>query len=520
MNSANHVFRRFSLKSLLNLNLVKMMAAPSDRKSRSRSFGWLSFQWLVILTLSALLQACAGGPTLELWHEAHLTQEFTADRADQIATLAEYLELEDRLYTEMDQDVIAQVPTGPAQQLARYSSGSAADPRAENPDWNRSFELTHDAPRGHVLLLHGMSDSPYSLRALGLALHADGYHVLGLRLPGHGTIPASLRDVKAADMIAAVRLAIAHLAAQPDDLPIHIAGYSAGATLALDYTLDAMTDDTLAVPASLVLLSPAIGVHPVAGLASLSDTLSGVPGLGRLAWADVMPEFDPYKYNSFPTNAADVVHKLTRSVKQRMVARSRSAPAIVLPPVLVFKSAVDATVSTDAVVDNLLSLLKPDRHELVLFDVNRMAARSMLMTADPGPINRRLLDDESLPFGVTFIGNAGEDTFQVVARRKAPFSATLIALQPLDLEWPPYVISLSHVAIPFAPDDPLYGSVPPTTREQLYLGNLAQRGERGLSKIPPDWIMRMRYNPFYEVVEKRTLEWFDSHGAVRLLPNE
>ena len=85
--------------------------------------------------------------------------------------------------------------------------------------------------------------------------------------------------------------------------------------------------------------------------------------------------------------------------------------------------------------------------------------------------------------------------------------------QLLGLEWPPYVISLSHVAIPFAPDDPLYGSVPPTTREQLYLGNLALRGERGLSKIPPDWIMRMRYNPFYEVVEKRTLEWVESHGA-------
>ena len=450
---------------------------------------------------------------MELWHEAHLTQEFTAERAGEITTLADYLELEDRLHTEMDQDVVAQVPTGPGQQLVRYSSGSAADPRNDNPDWNRSFELVHDSPRGHVVLLHGMSDSPYSLRALGLALHANGYHVLGLRLPGHGTIPAGLRDVKAVDMIAAVRLAIAHMTMQPGDLPIHIAGYSTGATLALDYTLDAMTDDNLPVPASLVLLSPAIGVHPVAGLASLTDSLSGVPGLGGLAWADVMPEFDPYKYNSFPTNAGDVVHKLTRSVKQRIVARARSGPANVLPPVLVFKSAVDATVTTDAVVDNLLSLLEPDRHELVLFDVNRMAARSTFMTADPGPINRRLLDDETLPFGVTFVGNADENTFQVVARRKTPFSGTPMSQQLLGLEWPPYVISLSHVAIPFAPDDPLYGSVPPKTREQLYLGNLALRGERGLSKIPPDWIMRMRYNPFYEVVEKRTLEWVESHGA-------
>jgi hypothetical protein len=119
-----------------------------------------------------------------------------------------------------------------------------------------------------------------------------------------------------------------------------------------------------------------------------------------------MPEFDPYKYNLFPTNAGDVVYKLTSSVKQRLAALAKSVPSSVFPPVLVFKSAVDATVSTDAVVDNLLSLLQRDRNELVLFDVNRMAARKMLLTADPGPINNRLLDDGSLPFSVTFIGNA------------------------------------------------------------------------------------------------------------------
>ena len=129
-------------------------------------------------------------------------------------------------------------------------------------------------------------------------------------------------------------------------------------------------------------------------------------GLGRFEWTDLMPEFDPYKYNLFPTNAGDVVYKLTSSVKQRLAALAKSVPSSVFPPVLVFKSAVDATVSTDAVVDNLLSLLQRDRNELVLFDVNRMAARKMLLTADPGPINNRLLDDGSLPFSVTFIGNA------------------------------------------------------------------------------------------------------------------
>jgi hypothetical protein len=35
------------------------------------------------------------------------------------------------------------------------------------------------------------------------------------------------------------------------------------------------------------------------------------------------------------------------------------------------------------------------------------------------------------------------------------------------------------------------------------------RGERGLINLPGDWLLRMRYNPFYDVIEKRVLEWFE-----------
>jgi hypothetical protein len=36
------------------------------------------------------------------------------------------------------------------------------------------------------------------------------------------------------------------------------------------------------------------------------------------------------------------------------------------------------------------------------------------------------------------------------------------------------------------------------------------QGERGLVKIPDDWLLRLRYNPFYQVIESRVLEWFDT----------
>ena len=461
---------------------------------------------LAAIALLLFLQGC-NSPQLEPWHSERLTEEFTAAKADQVRSFDDYLRLEDRLFSELDEKVYARVETGLDYVLFRYSAGSAADPRDDQPDWNRSFELPAKAPVGGVLLLHGMSDSPYALRALGLALNRHQYRVLGMRMPGHGTAPSGLRFVTAQDMTAAVRLGMKHLAAGLGDKPIHIVGYSTGAALALDFALEAMQGNASPVPASLVLISPAIRVHSAATLASVTDRLSAVPGLGGLAWLQVMPEFDPYKYNSFATNAGDVVHRLTRSVDRRVAARVQSNPDRVLPPILAFKSTVDATVTTEAVVDNLLALLPPGRNELVLFDINRSAATSALLVSDPGPLTNRLMADESLPFAVTLVTNESPSTNAIVVRRKAPFSVGASDVERLDLAWPRGVISLSHVALPIPPDDPLYGQRPSGSEGGLNLGDTAMRGERGLLKLPAAWMLRMRFNPFYKVVEQRVLEW-------------
>ena len=131
-------------------------------------------------------------------------------------------------------------------------------------------------------------------------------------------------------------------------------------------------------PDALVLLSPAIAVAPAVAFAVWQARLASVPGLHKLAWNDILPEFDPYKYNSFATNAGALVHRGTRSVAQRVRERSGSDPGNDLPPILVLKSTVDATVSNTALVDRLLGRLAPDRHELVLFDINRSAAEGPL----------------------------------------------------------------------------------------------------------------------------------------------
>ena len=472
--------------------------------------GWIVLG-LVACAITVFSQGCAGRPLMP-WHTEMLTEEFTAGMANKIRTFDDYRQLEDRLFAQLEEKVYRDTPTGPEYALVRYSAGSAADPQQRQSNWNRSFEFPADKPVGGVLLLHGMSDSPYSLRALGETLKQRDYWVIGLRLPGHGTAPSGLRHINWRDMAGAVRLGVAHLASKVGKNPIHIVGYSNGAPLAINYTLDALEDDTLTSPTSLVLISPAIGLHSAAALAKWKRRSSAIPGLGGMAWLSVMPEFDPYKYNSFATNAAEQVHGLTGSVARRIVDRSRSDANPVLPPTLVFKSTVDATVSTEAVVDRLLKHLRPDRHELVLFDINRFAAKSSLLISDPAPLTDRVMAEKNLPFVVTLITNENPESRAVVARRKPPLSAEASETEPLDLAWPRGVISLSHVALPFEPEDPLYGQGPPREEDILFLGRMAIQGERDLLKIPYSFLVRIRYNPFYDFLETRVLEWFDRTG--------
>ena len=54
-----------------------------------------------------------------------------------------------------------------------------------------------------------------------------------------------------------------------------------------------------------------------------------------------------------------------------------------------------------AVIARLLNRLEPHRHELVLFDINREAAATSLLIADPGPLTNQLMTRDTLPFSLT-----------------------------------------------------------------------------------------------------------------------
>ena len=74
----------------------------------------------------------------------------------------------------------------------------------------------------------------------------------------------------------------------------------------------------------------------------------------------------------------------------------------------------------------------------------------------------------------------------------------------MDLEWPLEVYSMSHVSIPFAPDDPIYGQATDTLPPWgVPLGSVEPRGERRLLNVPIELFMRLRHNPFFPYIEER-----------------
>ena len=93
----------------------------------------------------------------------------------------------------------------------------------------------------------------------------------------------------------------------------------------------------------------------------------------QAAWLSVMPEFNPFKYNSFPVNGWRQSYLLTNTLQQQITRLAREKRLDRLAPLLTFQSVIDFTVSTRAVVSALYALLPPNGSELVLFDVNRSA---------------------------------------------------------------------------------------------------------------------------------------------------
>ncbi len=435
---------------------------------------------------------------LDTWHLADLDEEFTVD--SDVKDFDAYMALEDRLFGQLDRLVYAHTNPGDSNSIERYSRGSLSDPKRWLPNWNRSFEIPATVSGPSVLLIHGMSDSPYSLRNMAERLHAEGAHVLGLRVPGHGTAPSGLLRVTWQDMAAAVKLAVQHLSQVNPGQPVHIVGYSNGAALAVNYALSSLDNTELPAVERLVLLSPEIGLTPVAALAIWQSRLGRILGLEKLAWNTILPEYDPFKYGSFAVNAGDVSYRITNEIQRQIDDLTRRGLINGMPPILAFTSVVDATVLAPALVSNLFNRLPPGGHKLVLFDINRIPAIEPVLKWNPEDMLNALEQSAHPSYSLSMVSNENNPLGPLEVLHWSPGQKDP-TIEQLEAVWPKGVYSLTHVSLPFPPGDPLYGIDPVQQSPGIQLGNIAFHGERGVLKISASELLRLRWNPFYSYLE-------------------
>ncbi|RPI61045.1 MAG: alpha/beta fold hydrolase, partial [Lysobacterales bacterium] len=267
---------------------------------------------VVTIVLVYAIQARVRFPELHAWHKIVLREEAGRAHPAAFESFDAYLRQEERLFAELRERIYAGQEADTFS-LGRYNPRSVVAELALDTSYNRSYELVPPGePRGAVLLMHGLSDSPYSMRGIAEVFQSRGYYVVALRLPGHGTVPSGLLDVRWEDWYAAVVTAAKHAAARGGSgKPFYIGGHSTGAALATLYAVRSLDDPELPKPHGLYLVSAAIGISPFAVLTNVISGLAFIPGLEKSRWMDVLPEYDPYKYNSFPVNAANQIHTLT-----------------------------------------------------------------------------------------------------------------------------------------------------------------------------------------------------------------
>ena len=458
--------------------------------------------------LSLRAYRALSGPPLQPWH-TFVPAELRAadlDAADWTRYLKQEASIFDSIRTEVSQrlDPDARVP------INRYFEQSPVYPAHFTQDWNRSYLLEPGGkPVGAVVLLHGLTDSPYSLRHIAKLYRDHGYVAIGLRLPGHGTVPAALTDVRWEDWMAATRLAVREARRRlPAPAPLHLVGFSNGGALAMKYALDAIEEPKLPRADRIVLFTPMIGITRFARFAGLAGLPAILPPFANAAWLSVLPEFNPFKYNSFPVNGARQSYRLTDALQAQIQRLARAGKLGTMPPVLTFQSVIDFTVSTPAILTALYAFLPDNGSEIVLFDVNRTVKFGPLLRPSSYVALEQLTPTTPQAFRFTAVVNAGDDSDATLERSIAP-GETQATERPLDLPYPAGIFSLSHLAIPIPPDDPLYGTQPdPASRAEfgLNLGALDARGERGALIVDQDFLTRLPSNPFFPYLLARVEE--------------
>ncbi len=210
---------------------------------------------------------------------------------------------------------------------------------------NAPFELRPKQPGScGALLIHGLLDSPFSMKEIGLHLQSQGILSRAIVLPGHTTVPGALLNTDYHQWLQAIHYGITSLAKEVKH--IFLIGFSTGASVALLYTLQNQVNI-----AGIILLSPVLKIY--SAFAGLSQIFP------RTLWfhRDKNETSDYARYRSIPFNAIYQVYRLTQAIK-----KEKSSTL----PLLFALSREDNTVCSRTTLDYFKRQTHPKNH-LILY---------------------------------------------------------------------------------------------------------------------------------------------------------
>ena len=214
-----------------------------------------------------------------------------------------------------------------------------------------------DGRRVGVLVLHGFTGSPASVRPWAEHLHEVGYAVSVPRLPGHGTRWQDLNRTTYADWYGEAEAAFEKLASECDD--VVVAGLSMGGCLALD-----LAERRSREVAGLVLVNPIVN-RERRDVLVVSLLKFVVPALRGVRNDIKKPDADEVGYARTPLRAA---HSLFRAIG---VVRERLPE--VTAPLLLFRSRTDRVVDPSSGRIIMSTVSSRDLEERVLEDSYHVA---------------------------------------------------------------------------------------------------------------------------------------------------
>jgi len=179
-----------------------------------------------------------------------------------------------------------------------------------------------------VLLTHGFTGSPASMRPWGEHLAADGFTVSVPRLPGHGTTWRELNSTTWQDWYAEVSRSLDALRDSCEE--VFVTGLSMGGCLALRLA-EERGDDV----AGLILVNPSVASTDkrLVALPLLKRLVPSLPGIGN----DIKkPGAEEHCYDRTPLKALDSLRQMWKLTREDLPK--------VTSPLLVFRSVEDHVV--------------------------------------------------------------------------------------------------------------------------------------------------------------------------------